>query len=242
MSAVCVLHPALVLDSSAIEYVVADHGQSGFSAAYEATNAYSTGTTLAEIVRAHSGYDVQSHGRCGWTLLAIAITQHCSLEGVRELLRADPSLARKGWGDMGSRSYLGTAATTGHLALVRCLVEEAGAPVNLTNEYGLGTPLAAASHSGHRDVCAYLLLRGAGVHAAVTPRECNVALLASVTEELRRQHTSATTSFVRGLHSARRVSAFSCLPAPLLRVILGFLSPFVLRARFQKKGDVAVPF
>lgn len=62
-------------------------------------------------------------------------------------------------------SPLIAAAQSGHLALVRLLVE-AGASVDLGIE-GDGNPLIAASGAGWTDIAAYLIEKGADVNAAV---------------------------------------------------------------------------
>jgi ankyrin repeat protein len=55
-----------------------------------------------------------------------------------------------------------SAARSGHLSVVRMLVEEFGADVNRRNESEDGSsPLHGTSHGGHGDVVRYLLQRGA---------------------------------------------------------------------------------
>ena len=67
--------------------------------------------------------------------------------------------------DINERNYAGItpltiAAEKGHLAIVKLLLEEGGASVNLNSSYGV-TPLIAAAAAGHREVADLLLKNGA---------------------------------------------------------------------------------
>ena len=120
--------------------------------------------TIVKIIREYPDFDPNSRGRCGWTLLSVAIA-HNDFEVVRYLLDRFPRLVHQCGGEIFLAPYIHMATSCG-LDLVKLFMEK-GATVNSINMAGI-TPLFIASEENNREVIQYLLLHGAVIGDKIT--------------------------------------------------------------------------
>ena len=119
------------------------------------------GDELAQLEARFVGYydaaDDAAYGEGGWSSLLCDTAARGDCAALRELLGSGAPVDEM---DYDRRTAIHLAASQGHLEAVTLLIDEAGADPSPVDRWG-GTPLDDAIRSGHGEVVAFLLGRGA---------------------------------------------------------------------------------
>lgn len=93
------------------DFVIAKYGKSDFNRAYKITNELANGTDLDSLLQDNPDFDINSYGRCGCTILSVALTYNKSAKLIKQILDMDNTLVNNCWGDYGSPYFWNAACT-----------------------------------------------------------------------------------------------------------------------------------